>query len=218
MAISGRGAFCRSKDTVHRYGIRNDWYDFKERRLLEMAREWCADNGIAYAYRQPEKVLQRRRIDADDIEDAPFEAEDEVFYGGFFGFNYTSLINEIECGGHSLEVVDLDVDFWIDRAGTKAEAPEGYLLPDMPILLEISPDRRLVAPDDDHALFLRCTLIDAPLWLGRAKEEGRKTLRALLVPMEVHAGHICKHKAAYVGYWNGKIDDLLQEASWKRRP
>jgi len=45
-AISGRGAFRYFKDTIHRYGVAEKWYAFKEEALKEIAREWCKDNGL----------------------------------------------------------------------------------------------------------------------------------------------------------------------------
>lgn len=55
-AIRGKGAFRRFIDTCYRYGIQKQWYEFKEARLLKIAREWCADHGISYTYRHPEKA------------------------------------------------------------------------------------------------------------------------------------------------------------------
>lgn len=45
-AISGRGAFRYFKDTIHRYGVAERWYAFKEEVLKEMAREWCEKEGL----------------------------------------------------------------------------------------------------------------------------------------------------------------------------
>jgi hypothetical protein len=47
-AMRGRGAFRRFKDEIIEQGIEDDWYDFKEKALIEIAREWCKGNGIAY--------------------------------------------------------------------------------------------------------------------------------------------------------------------------
>lgn len=219
-AIQGRGAFRRFKDTCYRLGIEQQWYDYKDTRLMEIARDWCAEHGVAYAYRFPERVLARRKFTKAEVEaaaDAPFEDGDEVFYGGYFGFNYTTLTAEIRREGHELEEVELDVDFWLEhRVGSDPEPSEGYELWEEPLLLEISPDRRLVSPDDGNALFTCCVLIDAPVWLRAARREGLETLRARLVPMEIHESHICKHKAEYVEYWNGKVDDMIEDAKRAR--
>ena len=221
-AIQGRGAFRRFKDTCYRLGIEQQWYDYKEARLMEIAREWCAENGVAYAYRFPERVLARRRFTKAEVEaaaDAPVSEGDETFYGGFFGFNYTTLTAEIEREGHELEEVELDVDLWLrNQGGSEPNPPEGYEPWREPLLLKISPDRRLVAPDDDgnHALLYCCVLVDAAVWLHAARREGRETLKARLVPMEIHERHICKRKASYVGYWNSEIDDMMGYAKRKR--
>jgi len=45
-ALSGRGAFRYFKDTIHRYGVADRWYAFKEEVLKEMARKWCEKEGL----------------------------------------------------------------------------------------------------------------------------------------------------------------------------
>ncbi len=47
-AIQGRGAFRRFKDTLHRFGIADKWYDYKEEALLNFARRWCRENELDY--------------------------------------------------------------------------------------------------------------------------------------------------------------------------
>lgn len=47
-AIHGRGAFRRFKDAVHRLGIENEWYRFRESALEEIASEFLEEHGIAY--------------------------------------------------------------------------------------------------------------------------------------------------------------------------
>ena len=48
VALAGKGAFRRFKDTVHRVGIADEWYEFKHEAYVEKAREWCEENGIEY--------------------------------------------------------------------------------------------------------------------------------------------------------------------------
>ena len=48
IAISGRGAFRRFKDTVIRFGIEKKWYAFRDREYLCVAREWCEENDVEY--------------------------------------------------------------------------------------------------------------------------------------------------------------------------
>lgn len=47
-AIRGRGAFRYFKDTVHRLGLAASWYAYRDEQYREVAREWCAANGIEY--------------------------------------------------------------------------------------------------------------------------------------------------------------------------
>jgi Uncharacterised protein family (UPF0158) len=51
-AIHGRGAFRRFKDAVHRLGIADEWYRFREAALEEIAIEFLEEHGIAY-HREP---------------------------------------------------------------------------------------------------------------------------------------------------------------------
>ena len=47
-AVHGRGAFRRFKDAVHRLGIADEWYRFREVALEEIAIEFLEAHGIAY--------------------------------------------------------------------------------------------------------------------------------------------------------------------------
>ena len=48
-AIAGRGAFGRFKDEIHRLGIQDQWYRYKDQALRRIAIDWCEGNGIAYS-------------------------------------------------------------------------------------------------------------------------------------------------------------------------
>lgn len=48
IAIEGRGAFRRFKDTADRFGVIDKWYEFKEQELLAYAKEWCESHGLRY--------------------------------------------------------------------------------------------------------------------------------------------------------------------------
>ena len=48
VALEGRGAFRRFKDTLHRVDLADEWYTFKRKAYVEIAREWCEENGIKY--------------------------------------------------------------------------------------------------------------------------------------------------------------------------
>ena len=47
-AIEGRGAFHRFKDLIHRLGIQDKWYAYKDAELRTIARDWCAENDVPY--------------------------------------------------------------------------------------------------------------------------------------------------------------------------
>jgi hypothetical protein len=47
-ALHGRGAFRRFKDAVHRLGITEDWYRFRDAALEEIAIEFLEAHGITY--------------------------------------------------------------------------------------------------------------------------------------------------------------------------
>ena len=48
VSLEGRGAFRRFKDTLHRVGLVDEWYSFKHKAFMEIAREWCEENDIEY--------------------------------------------------------------------------------------------------------------------------------------------------------------------------
>jgi hypothetical protein len=47
-AIHGRGAFRMFKSTIHRLGIVDAWYKFRDTAIGEIAREWLEEEGIPY--------------------------------------------------------------------------------------------------------------------------------------------------------------------------
>ncbi len=46
--IRGRGAFRFFKDTIHSYGLADDWYRFRRQALEEIAIKWLEENEIPY--------------------------------------------------------------------------------------------------------------------------------------------------------------------------
>ena len=50
IAIEGKGAFRRFKDTAARLGVIDAWYEFKDQALLTFAKRWCEDNGLQYSH------------------------------------------------------------------------------------------------------------------------------------------------------------------------
>jgi hypothetical protein len=47
-AIRGRGAFRRFKDRMQVYGMAEEWYQYRDAALREIAMAWCEAHGIAY--------------------------------------------------------------------------------------------------------------------------------------------------------------------------
>jgi len=47
-AVHGAGAFRRFKDSVHRLGISDQWYAFRDSCYRRLAIDWCKDNGIEW--------------------------------------------------------------------------------------------------------------------------------------------------------------------------
>lgn len=71
IAISGRGAFRRFKDTVIRFGIEKKWYAFRDKEYLRVAREWCEENKIEYEPTdadQPNHAASQLKNDTSDKE------------------------------------------------------------------------------------------------------------------------------------------------------
>ena len=48
IALEGRGAFRRFKDTLYRVDMVDEWYAFKRKAFVKIAKEWCEENGIEY--------------------------------------------------------------------------------------------------------------------------------------------------------------------------
>jgi hypothetical protein len=53
-SIRGRGAFRYFKDTIHEYGIEQDWYEYREQAFKEIAIDWLERNKIAYTVENEE--------------------------------------------------------------------------------------------------------------------------------------------------------------------
>ncbi len=47
-AIRGKRAFRRFKDAIRRFGIEQQWYDFKAKAYRKLAMEWCDEHGFTY--------------------------------------------------------------------------------------------------------------------------------------------------------------------------
>ena len=46
--IRGRGAFRRFKDRMQMYGMADEWYQYRDAALREIAIAWCEEHGIPY--------------------------------------------------------------------------------------------------------------------------------------------------------------------------
>jgi hypothetical protein len=46
--IHGRRAFRRFKDAVHEYGLAEEWYQFRENALKEIAKRWLEAHHLPY--------------------------------------------------------------------------------------------------------------------------------------------------------------------------
>jgi hypothetical protein len=46
--IRGRGAFRRFKDRIQAYGIAEEWYQYRDEALREIALAWCEAHGLRY--------------------------------------------------------------------------------------------------------------------------------------------------------------------------
>jgi nitroreductase len=55
VALEGKGAFRRFKDTLHRVDLADSWYKFKGRAFIRLAREWCEENKISYKFKNPDE-------------------------------------------------------------------------------------------------------------------------------------------------------------------
>ena len=71
VALEGKGAFRRFKDTLHRVGLTDEWYAFKHKAYVEIVREWCEENGIEYMEteetRRPEAAVAIESDCSDDV-------------------------------------------------------------------------------------------------------------------------------------------------------
>lgn len=47
-AIKGKCAFRRFKEGIHRFGIADAWYKYRDDALRTIAIDWCEENDIEY--------------------------------------------------------------------------------------------------------------------------------------------------------------------------
>lgn len=46
--IKGKGAFARFKHGLERFLLQDKWYQYRDQALIELAEDWCRDNGIEF--------------------------------------------------------------------------------------------------------------------------------------------------------------------------
>lgn len=46
--IKGKGAFARFKHGLERFLLQESWYQYRDQALVELAKDWCRDNGIEF--------------------------------------------------------------------------------------------------------------------------------------------------------------------------
>jgi hypothetical protein len=51
-AIKGKGAFGRFRNSIHRFGIEDEWYKYRDEAIRQIAIDWCNENHIKYEYDQ----------------------------------------------------------------------------------------------------------------------------------------------------------------------
>jgi len=69
VALEGKGAFRRFKDTLHRVGLTDEWYAFKRKAYVEIVREWCEENNIGYIKTEEHRKLKSTITIEDDCSD-----------------------------------------------------------------------------------------------------------------------------------------------------
>ncbi len=47
-AIKGKGAFRYFKDTLHRLGLQDQWYQYRDNAMKEFVIDWAKDNNVPY--------------------------------------------------------------------------------------------------------------------------------------------------------------------------
>lgn len=60
-AIRGQGAFGRFKNSLHRLGLLDDWFKYREEVMKEFVIEWAEENKVAYVDDLEQKKAMRNR-------------------------------------------------------------------------------------------------------------------------------------------------------------
>jgi len=168
-------------------------------------------------------------LDDDDRRLNPFqiwepyipEEGDEMYSGGFFTFDVTAMIKDIETGKISPErqIADIrHVDSYVwGHENLKPEHIEKADLSRPLILLEIAPDALPYYPGMKEQDYITrgFVLADGNHRIAKAKQNGITELPMYLIPMETHINYLCGHYKEYAEYWNGKLKDRISDSIYR---
>ncbi|OQB12475.1 MAG: GTP pyrophosphokinase [Firmicutes bacterium ADurb.Bin193] len=74
VALEGKGAFRRFKDTLDRVDLREEWYHHRDKAYIEVAREWCVKNEISYKMKKESECRTGITADAQRKQTAVHES------------------------------------------------------------------------------------------------------------------------------------------------
>lgn len=142
---------------------------------------------------------------------------DEIYCSGMIYFNVSAMLN---CLSHNpLPIVDVPVNIW-GLFGSKEDRYVEVADIARPILIaEIAPDYRDFISDiaEDDWIIRGYACIDGHHRIEKATRLGIKTLPAMILRMEQHIPFLYKGYNHYVNYWNGKLEDRMEDVlRWKR--
>jgi uncharacterized protein YdhG (YjbR/CyaY superfamily) len=147
----------------------------------------------------------------------PTKEGEESFPVGLFQFNITKMIEDIECGGIACKLVDMPVEQWkhLAKENAKQEDIDAADLNKPIIVAEISPDKYGVYPSVSEQKWIQrgYNVIDGHHRLTKAIQLGVESLKAYIVPMEMHVRYLYKGYEEYVGYWNDILKAAIKDNS-----
>lgn len=156
--------------------------------------------------RKLDQNIKRRALDLTS------GAEYEYFLNGIFRFNISKLNEYITMYPEEFELVQIGVADYSHLILNKDLNPEYVESADLsrPILFaEIAPDRHGLTRIPEDYYSRGYNLIDGHHRLAKAKKYEVTTLPAYIVRMEQHISFMTEGFEAYVGYWNGKLKQMV---------
>jgi len=112
VAIEGKGAFRRFKDTLHRVDLTDEWYAFKHKAFVEIAREWCKENDIEYIGDEADKESE------EDINNEGEMDEDTDAYIGTLSYILSMMeanpVVTVEQIAQALDKTESEIESLID--------------------------------------------------------------------------------------------------------